>query len=139
MANHLQEPETLPEEGHRGDTPKPSPPILTTQSRGEYDRDCVHNPNFVFDFQRNTTKSHQTLIASMTRLVNLGVKFMVDIATGDANSACNRLNSKQLLSHPQVSTLNIVMEGIAEVFNAKQGDPLKQILISSGCAASIHS
>ena len=64
----------------------------------------------------------------MTQLINRGLKNMVDIVTGDANSARSKINKKQLAKHLQVSALHVVMEGIVECFNSAQSTPMGHIL-----------
>ena len=42
----------------------------------------------LLDYECNVTKFYHTFIVDMTKFVNRGMKFMVDIVTGNANSAC---------------------------------------------------
>ena len=64
---------------------------------------------------------------------------MVDVVTGDANSACNRLSKSQLASHPEISAMNVAMEGIVTCFNQAQKEPLNHLRISKEVSASRRS
>lgn len=54
----------------------------------------------------------------MIRFVDRGLKHMVDVITSDA--ARNQLRKNQLVQHPQISAINVAMEGIVQCFNKAQ-------------------
>ena len=64
---------------------------------------------------------------------------MVDVLTGDANSACNKFGKRQEVQHPQMSAITYAIEGIVDSFNKANGDPLQHIRVSTEVAASKRS
>ena len=99
---------------------------LTVETRGEFCRTHVHRAGLLFltvgvyHPERNATKSHNTVIRNMVKFVNRGLERMVGVMTGDANSACNKLNS-----------LRLAMEGIVKCFSDAQEEPLNQLRAQS--------
>ena len=69
---------------------------------GECNRTHVHRSGLPF-----LTVGVRAIIANMTRFKHI----YIDIVTGDAR---NKANKKQLVQHPQVFALHMVMEGIVE-------------------------
>ena len=118
---------------------------LTIQTKGEYNRTYVSRAGLpfltvgVYHYESNATKSYQAVIKNMIRFVNRGLKHGVDVITGDANSASNKINKSQEVQHPQISAINMAMEAIVTCFNQSQSHPLDYLRVSTEVSASKRS